>query len=332
MRKKEQVFEEVLKKSLTTASPSPEMQAIIGRAWNALGTSDLELMFTIAEAVGNFEDWDALVTVMTLGHATYVGAKLFDDLIDQDKMFSIADEYGVAICANVVLFLLTFVYSGLGEYCQRSPKLNTYNKLEAVTQIQKDLFFGASGQFRDFINAKTFVNEQEFLETASLKSGKVIGAIFSMVVLGANGSMAQLDKYRRVGQICGLLDQLVNDLRSCATCDLKRNSLVQGIVTLPVVYLLNQASPYILEQFQNLWKLPVEIKAETERLQMLTLLEQGGALVATAMRLAQVFNEIVHLLDISSNPADIKLLNLIKASYFREIMLTTTNVSTLTRS
>ena len=300
-----------------------ERDKITQETWTCAGHLHILFMLLAAEAISGVNDKTRILPLITALHSSFIASILFDDVVDQDKQESITERYGTSTSVNLALLLLTFAYEKTIQFC-RDTSLGSEKSFVLLQHLHENFFLSATGQIRDFVEDKNFVTEEHYLNRIELKSGKPIAGVFSVIAIAQGADPITIQKWSKFGYLHGVFAQLINDLKSCRTNNLRRNSIAKQTMTLPVINALSTLKEPLLTQFQQLWF--KEDKSQADIDHVLELLQKAGSIVYVNLKLAQLFSEMQSLLLDSSvdniiTPEETRLLETIKSVYFAPISL-----------
>ncbi len=236
----------------------------------------LHLPLAVYECISG--DWRPAVPAAAACHLLYMGADLLDNVMDRELAADWApwgqDQAVLAGCS--LLYPLSLL--ALARLAA-PPEV----RLALTDTLAEAAWTMAAGQQQDLLLAgQDDVTPEQDLAVAAAKAGAEVAACCRAGALLAGAPADRVTEFTAFGRTIGTASQLVGDCRDIWGGDFSAD-LANQRRTLPVIYALWSEPPAERPALQALLA-AAGAGDRTARLSLRTRLEQGGALLYTALR------------------------------------------------
>lgn len=232
-----------------------------------------------------------MAMVMEFLHtATLVHDDIIDDADIRRGKPSVKAEWGnnIAVLAGDWLYMSAF---------EETLKERCFETLDILTRVTRLMTEGELIQLHQL--GRIEVTEKEYLDIIHRKTAHLISACCEIGAILARPSVEQQQIMRDFGLKIGIAFQLADDLLDFTSTVDKlgkpaANDLREGKLTLPLIYLCEQASPEVLDKVRQVVKDGDFINVDRD--EIIELVESSGALARARAELTRYAQEAQELL------------------------------------
>jgi octaprenyl-diphosphate synthase len=251
------------------------------------------LLILAARALGSeaSENFVRMATVMEFLHtATLIHDDIIDDADIRRGRPSVKSQWGndIAVLAGDWLYMSAF---------EATLKERSFPILDILTRVTRLMTEGELIQLTQ--RGRIEITESEYYDIVRRKTAYLISACCEIGAIIADATRAEQERLRDFGLKIGLAFQLADDLLDFTSTEEKlgkpaANDLREGKLTLPLIYLCENASPEVLEKIRA-------VVAEGDFLsvnrdEIINFVESSGALARARAELLRHASEAQALL------------------------------------
>ena len=278
-------------------------------------TTLAKLILHLAQTVNPDSDLNQLTPFIIGCHYMHRASVICDDIIDADKIDSLAGKHGPSRALLLGLSTWYMAERKLIEFVSQPGLLNSNeDRFSILDYMHQVLILAAKGQFAETDEPGRFITVEQSLERAAFKSGLYMEMILKTTALVAGADRATADKYGAIGYKLGLIIQLAGDLTSLYETNPRRNNLYERHFSLPMAYALqNTPTPELKASLTALWTQAREAteQAEFKHVERIReVLEQAGGVQGTLLNLHHLHSQLVSQLQEIDSPVKEELLRL----------------------
>lgn len=274
------------------------------------------LLLLTAQALGSTvtENIVRMATVMEFLHtATLVHDDIIDDADIRRGSPSVKAQWGndIAVLAGDWLYMSAFEIT-LKERC--------FEILDILTRVTRLMTEGELIQLMQ--RGRVEITEKEYLDIVCRKTAYLISACCEIGAILAGANPKEQEIMRNFGLKIGIAFQLADDLLDFTSTDEKlgkpaASDLLEGKLTLPVIYLREQADSSVLEKICRVVEEQDYISVDRD--EIINLVESHGALSRSRLELLRYAQEAQALLmDLPENAYKQALVSISKFIINRE--------------
>ncbi|MCS6884453.1 MAG: polyprenyl synthetase family protein [Acidobacteriota bacterium] len=233
-----------------------------------------------------------MATVVEFLHtATLIHDDIIDDCDVRRGRPSVRSRWGndIAVLSGDWLYMLAF---------ENSLKERNFEILDILTRVTRQMTEGELIQLE--LRGRLDITEQEYLEIVHRKTAFLISACCEIGAILASASYREQALMREFGFRIGTAFQLADDLLDFTSSTEKlgkpaANDLREGKITLPLIYLREQAREDVMEKLRCAMN-NSDLASNTSRDELLGMVESSGVLVRVRAELSRYAAEAQQLL------------------------------------
>lgn len=205
-------------------------------------------------------------------------AEVFDDIEDMDYSNSLSARYGSAVAINAATTLIILAERAIVRLKARGVEDSIV--VRVMDSINSFYTTACVGQHLDLSCASEMAFSEDFyLRVAGMKSASTSECACYIGALLANANNRLVDIFGRFGHNLGMAAQIANDIQGLTF----GNDIIEGKITLPVIYALAQADQKTRNQLKRAFR--KQSKVTPNATQIRDLLFRTGAIHYAAIKM-----------------------------------------------